>query len=214
MKVLSGRLAAFNRIYLILDKEVFSGLSLEKKTKLFSSRSIGIIQLRDKKSSKPELLKFALEIRSRFDFSGKLFIINDYPDLAVASMADGVHLGQSDLPLRRARDLLGKEMILGISCHTLDQALKAQDDGADYLGIGPVYSTATKPGCRQIGLRELSRLKGRIRIPYFAIGGIDKENLEQVKASGGNRIAVCGAVLKAASPGEAADQLLNKLRKI
>ena len=109
--------------------------------------------------------------------------------------------------------VLGKDKIIGISCHNLRQALKAQKEGADYIGIGPVYPTVTKPEYRAIGLNVLRKLKGKIKIPYFAIGGIHEGKIKEITAAGARRIAVCGAILKADDPNRAAGQLFNKIKE-
>ncbi len=190
-------------LYLIVDKPGFSGLV---------SCGVGIFQLRDKISSKPRLLSSAIRLAESLRNSGALFVVNDCIDVAVLSGADGVHLGQEDLPLKEARILLGKDKIIGISCHNLPQALKAQDEGADYIGIGPVYPTSTKPGCSPVGFKVLRPHKGKIRIPYFAIGGIGEENIDEVLAAGARRIAVSRSVLKAKDPAGAACRLSGKLK--
>lgn len=192
-------------LYLIVDKPGFSGLV---------PCGVGIFQLRDKSSSKARLLSSAIRLVKFLRNSGSLFIVNDHIDVAVLSGADGVHLGQGDLPLEEVRMLLGKDKVIGISCHNLSQALKAQEKGADYIGIGPIYPTATKPGCRPVGLKVLRRLKGKIKIPYFAIGGIGEKNINEVLAAGARRIAVSRSVLKAKDPAGAARRLYSKLKDI
>ena len=191
-------------LYLILDKPGFARLPLE---------GVGVVQLRDKVSAKSLVLSSAIKLAKRLSKTKTLFIINDYIDIALICGADGVHLGQEDIPLKAARSLLGGDKIIGISCHNLRQALKAQKEGADYIGIGPVYPTATKPEYKAIGLGPLRQLRGRIKIPYFAIGDIRQGNLGEITAAGARRIAVCRAILKASDPGRAASQLFKKLEK-
>lgn len=191
-------------LYLILDKP--------RLTKL-SSDVVGIIQLRDKVSGKSHVLSSAVKLARLLSKSKTLFIVNDHIDVAILSGSDGVHLGQDDLPLKQARKLLGKNKIIGISCHSLLQALKAQKEGADYIGIGPIYSTATKPEYKAIGLRVLRQLRGKIKIPYFAIGSINESNIKEITAAGARRIAVCRAILKADDPNRAAGQLFKKVKE-
>jgi thiamine-phosphate pyrophosphorylase len=190
-------------LYLILDKPGFARSSFD---------GVGVIQLRDKVSDKARVLSLAIRLARRLSKTKTLFILNDYVDLALLSGSDGVHLGQEDLPLKQARQVLGKNRIIGISCHNLRQALKAQAEGADYIGIGPIYETATKPGCKPIGLNPLRQLKHRIKIPYFAIGNIHEGNIREITAAGARRIAVCRAILKANNPKRAAKRLLEKLK--
>lgn len=200
-----------SRLYLILDKPTLGECSLENIYSAAIEGKIGLIQLRDKKSSKADLLDFAIRLSKGLSQSKALFIVNDYVDVAAASGADGLHLGQNDLPLNRARKILGRDRIIGISCHNLSQALRAQNEGADYIGIGPVYATATKPGYKPIGLEALGELKDKIKIPYFAIGDIHAGNIKEVIAFGARRVAVCRAVLKADNPKQTIKQLYKIL---
>lgn len=200
-----------SRLYLILDSQALAGCSLENIYSAAAGGKISLIQLRDKKSAKADILNFAVKLSKGLSQSKTLFIVNDYADLAVACGADGLHLGQEDLSLKQARKILGRDRIIGISCHNLAQALRAQNEGADYIGIGPIYATATKPEYKPIGLEVLSELKDKIKIPYFAIGDIHAGNIKQVIAAGARRVAVCRAILKADNPKEAARQLYKIL---
>jgi len=201
-----------SRLYLILDKSTLKKRSLENIYSIVSNRNIDIVQLRDKRSAKKDILNFATKLSKRLRDGRTLFIVNDYVDLAQACKADGVHLGQSDLSLKQARKILGKHKIIGISCHNLSQAQKAQKEGADYIGIGPVFKTATKPGYKTIGLKVLKELKEKIKIPYFAIGGINQGNIDKIISCAGRRVAVCGEILEAKNPKQASAKLLNKLK--
>lgn len=199
-----------SQLYLILNKPSFSKRSLKKIDSVLASGKISLLQLRNKQSSKQKVLDSAIKI-SKLLKNRALLIINDYVDIAFVCRADGVHLGQGDLSLKQARSILGKDKIIGVSCHNLAQALKAQRDGADYIGIGPVFKTATKPESKAIGLKALKELKNKIKIPYFAIGGIDEKNINKVIASYARRIAVCQAILQAKNPKKSARQLWQKL---
>jgi thiamine-phosphate pyrophosphorylase len=202
-----------SRLYLILDKKTVGRTPLTAVAHKLRNAGADLVQLRDKNSDKLETLKDAFRLKRLLEGSRTLFIINDYPDIAAISGADGVHLGQCDGPLKAARRLLGKDKIIGVSCHSLKQGLAAQKNGADYIGIGPVFKTPTKPGHKAIGLRELAKFKNNIRIPYFAIGDISKGNLNLILSVGVKRAAVCRAVLKAKNPvGEikALKKLLNR----
>jgi thiamine-phosphate pyrophosphorylase len=118
------------------------------------------------------------------------------------------------MKIRRARAILGKEKIIGISCHSLRQALAAQAQGADYIGIGPIFPTATKPRYAAIGLSSILQLAKRIRIPFFAIGNINSKNLNLVYALGAKRVALCRAILKEKNEGRATTYFSNRLRKL
>ncbi|MDD4908409.1 MAG: thiamine phosphate synthase [Candidatus Omnitrophica bacterium] len=179
----------------IADKETCGDtVKLLRKIKASKGDPAFLFQLRDKRKDKlGEMLREARKLKT---LAGKntLFIINDHPDIAMAAKADGVHLGQEDLPLGAARKLLGKSKIIGISCHNLKEALRAQKEGADYIGIGPVLPTPTKPENTAIGTEVLKKLSKSLRIPFFAIGGIDETNLNKILAAGAKRAAVCRAV--------------------
>ena len=201
-----------SQLYLILDKPTLGSRSLEKIYSAASQGKIGLIQLRDKQSAKSDVLVLAIKLSKRLSLSKTLFIVNDYIDVAIASGADGLHLGQDDLSVNAARQILGNDRIIGVSCHNLAQALKAQKEGADYIGIGPIYATATKPEYKPIGLKILRQLKDKIRIPYFAIGDIHLGNVSEVADSGARRIAVCRAILKATDPKATVKQLYEILK--
>jgi len=185
-----------SRLYLILDKKTAGEASVSDIAARAAGAGSTIIQLRDKSGKKETLLKDAYSIKKALCGTQALFIINDYVDVAKIVDADGVHLGQSDTPIRTARRILGKDKIVGISCHNLRQALDARRQGADYIGIGPVYPTPTKPDHRPVGLRLLRAVSRKVGIPFFAIGNINPGNLKEVKAAGAERIAVCRAALK------------------
>ena len=133
-----------------------------------------------------------------------LFIINDRVDIAHILGADGVHLGQEDIDINSARDLLGKDSIIGLSTHCPEQAQIAVESGADYIGVGPVFVTPTKPGRSAVGLEYVrwayENITINTNIPWFAIGGINLENLNQVLDAGASRIAVVRAIINAENP--------------
>ncbi len=122
------------------------------------------------------------------------FIMNDYIDIAMAVSADGVHLGQDDMPIEEARRVTGNKMIIGISTHNLNQAIKAQEHGADYIGFGPVFQTSTKDAGKSKGLMSLKNICSKIRIPVVAIGGISSENINDVMNAGAEACAIISAI--------------------
>lgn len=156
-----------------------------------------IIQLRDKTSSAKIILKKAKEIMKFIDRllpkRKPIFIINDRVDIAVLSKADGVHLGQDDLSVSEAKNLLGFGKIIGKSTHDIEQGLKAQKEGAVYVSVGPVYSTPTKPKRHPVGLEYVKQAAEKIRIPWVAIGGINRETAEEVVKAGARNLAVVRA---------------------
>ena len=141
-----------------------------------------------------------------------LFIVNDRVDIAYILEADGVHLGQDDIDVASARKILGNNAIIGVSTHAPEQALKAVEDGADYIGVGPVFTTPTKPGRQSVGLDYVKWVSENIDIPAFAIGGIDLTNVQEVVQAGAHRIAVVRAIINAKSPEKAAGEFHTSLR--
>lgn len=167
------------------------------------------LQLRDKEAGGAEMLRLALEMRDLLekDASGCLLFVNDRLDVAAASGAHGVHLGQEDLPAAAARPLAG-EMILGVSAMTVEQAVKAEAEGADYLGVGPVFPTPSKAEATfQIGIEGLQEIRKAVRVPLVAIGGIGEGDIEQVFEAGADGIAVISAVASAGDMLEAVRRL-------
>lgn len=159
-----------------------------------------IVQLRIKTLPDREILRRAKVLRDITRGHDALLIVNDRPDLALLSRADGVHVGQDELGVSEARRVLGPGRIVGVSTHDLAQARKAVLDGADYLGCGPTFPSGTKTFEQFPGLDFLRAVSGEIRLPAFAIGGIDPENIGQVMAAGMTRAAVSGAIWRAADP--------------
>jgi thiamine-phosphate pyrophosphorylase len=171
-----------------------------------------VVQLRDKDAEAGDLIRWGEAFRVTAERHGALFIVNDRPDVAMALDADGVHLGQDDLPAGFARDLMGPNAIIGMSTHSPAQLDSAPAE-ADYLCAGPVWETPTKPGRAAAGL-DLVRhaAAGDERRPWFAIGGIDAGNVSEVVQAGARRIVVVRAVTEASSPGAAVRELLEGMR--
>jgi len=170
-----------------------------------------IIQLREKDYSTRDLYRLALRFRELTATAGVLLIINDRLDIALAVAADGVHLGQDDLPLPVAREL-APEILIGISTHTLDEALEAQRNGADYINIGPIFPTKTKKGVeRFLGPHAIASIKERIEIPFTVMGGINETNINEAVEQGAHRVAVVTAVTKAPDIAEAVRSLREKI---
>ena len=202
-----------SRLYALIDKDTTKEPALLLARKL-SKSGVDIIQLRDKNSSKASILEEACRLSQALKNKRAIFIVNDYPEIAKLSGSDGVHLGQSDATVKKARSILGKNKLIGVSCSNLNQALKAEKEGADYIGIGPVFRTPLKSGCRPIGLKSVKELSRRIKIPVFAIGNINRNNLERVTSCGLNRVAVCRAFLKTKNMQKSAAYFREKLKGI
>jgi thiamine-phosphate pyrophosphorylase len=176
---------------------------------------VDIVQLRDKRASQGELLSLAAELKEICEQSGALFTVNDDAELARLSGAAGVHLGQEDGPLARARAILGPSSIVGRSVSSVEEALEAVGEGADYLGVGTVYATPTKPEEEAVGLALLRELAGRgVPVPWFAIGGVTFETAREIAETGAPGFAVVRAVLDAEDPESAARELRSFLTEI
>jgi thiamine-phosphate pyrophosphorylase len=176
---------------------------------------VDVVQLRDKHASREELLPLASELKEICAQAGGFFTINDDVELARLSNVHGVHLGQEDEPVADAREILGPRAIVGRSAGTPEEALEAVREGADYLGVGTVYATPTKPNATVTGLevvREVARLK--LSVPWFAIGGVTFETAREVAEAGAPGFAVVRAVLDADDPAAAARELRSYLERI
>lgn len=163
-----------------------------------------MIQLRDKEASDEELTHLAKEILKVTRSKNVPLIVNDRVRVAGLSGAQGVHLGQNDGPLKEARLVLGDAAIIGRSTHSREQIIEAQEEGFDYIGVGPVFSTPTKPGVASVGLDLVRFAAQNIRIPFVAIGGINESNASQVREAGATAVAVVRAVIDSKDPESAA----------
>lgn len=187
-------LLAGAKLYVIVDAAVCGDRDPVAVATEAVAGGADLIQWRAKTWPADRRLETARRLAAALAVCPALFIVNDHLDVALAVGADGVHLGQDDLPVAVARPLMGPDRLIGVSTHSLEQALAAQEGGADYLGVGPVFATPTKPDYRPVGTGFLEQVAGRITIPYFAIGGIDQANLPLVSSCGATRIAVVRAV--------------------
>ena len=186
-----------SRLYLIVDKKACRKNSIFDITSRVKGLDVDIIQFRDKESKKGEIIRNAFLIHKLLLDTKKLFIVNDYLDVAKLINSDGLHIGQYDTPIEIARRILGEDKIIGVSCHNLKQAIQAQKRGADYISIGPVFATATKPEYEPIGLNLIKALNTKIKIPFFVIGDVNLDNMNRVLSTGAKRVAVCRAILQA-----------------
>jgi thiamine-phosphate pyrophosphorylase len=174
---------------------------------------VRLVQLRDKRASKRALFSKALAARRLVDRYDALLVLNDHLDVALATGADGVHLGQDDLPIAAAR-ALAPDLVLGASSHSLEQALEAEAAGASYVNIGPIYPTATKENApRFLGPEAITAIAPHLHVPYTCMGGIHGANLDQVLAAGARIVAVVTAVTKAPDPRAAAAELIARIRQ-
>jgi thiamine-phosphate pyrophosphorylase len=198
-------------LYVILDREAARGRPLPELLEAVLGGGCRLVQLREKSLPMVELLPLARALRARCREAGALFIVNDRADLALAVDADGLHVGQDDLPAAAARRLLPPPMRLGVSTHDPDQARRALADGADYVAVGSMFPTATKAGFQLVGPELLRRVRGDIPVPLVAIGGITEANVGQVMEAGADAVAVISAVCAAADPREATARFLSRI---
>ena len=173
---------------------------------------VDIVQLREKNAEAGDLVRWSRVFRKAADEHGALFMINDRADVAIACEADGLHVGRNDLPSQWARRFVGPDMILGLSCHSAGDHDNLPAE-VDYVTAGPVWATPTKPDREATGLELVTRAAHKVKLPWFAIGGVDGGNIRQVVRAGGTRIVVVRAVTEAEDPAYAVKELLSALPK-
>ena len=195
------------RLYVLIDGAATAGAFAVRAQSLVAA-GVHVLQLRDKRLTDRELLARARMLRQITAGTSTLFVLNDRPDLAALAHADGVHVGQDELSVKEVRAIVGPEMLIGVSTHSIEQARRAVLDGANYLGCGPTFPSGTKEFREFPGIDFLRQVSQEISLPAFAIGGITAENLRLVRAAGFCRVAVSGAVADATEPVAAARQLL------
>lgn len=200
------------RLCLVADVEAAGKRDLVAIIREAATGGATLIQLRGKSLDTRDFLDLAVQASNFLKPRGIPLIINDRADVALASGADGLHLGQNDLPLAYARKILGKERLIGISVNTIEEARAGESGGADYAGVGPIHFTSSKDRLPAIlGLEGLRSIREKVRIPILAIGGIDAENAKAVMASGADGIAVISAIMGADNISEATQKLLSAL---
>jgi thiamine-phosphate pyrophosphorylase len=199
-------------LYVVLDRTASAGRDLEVILDATLAGGCRMIQLREKEWPSGRLLPLAERLRNRCRRSGATFIVNDRVDLALAVGADGVHLGQDDLPPRAARPLLRPGMVLGRSTHSVGQAREAQADGADYIAIGSMFPTRTKPDFQLVGPELIRAIRPETRSPLVGIGGVTRENVAEVIRAGADGVAVISAVCGAPDPAAATREFLAAIR--
>jgi len=199
------------RLYVLIDGRS-SREALQRLAASLVEAGTHVIQFRDKQLDDGVLLDRARLLRDLTTGSGTLLIVNDRPDLAALARADGVHLGQEDVSVKDARTIVGPEMLIGVSTHSIEQARQAVLDGANYIGVGPTFPSGTKQFNEFPGLELLQAVSAEIRLPAFAIGGITRESLPEVLAAGVSRVAVSGAITGTDDPAAATREMLAELR--
>ncbi|MBW2607639.1 MAG: thiamine phosphate synthase [Deltaproteobacteria bacterium] len=195
-------------LYLVTDRSLSRGKATLEIVKAAICGGVTCVQLREKNCSTLEFIKEALSVKEYLKKHNIPLIINDRVDVAQAVQADGVHLGQTDMPLKMAKDILKGSMIIGISVESLEDAIRAEKDGADYIGISPIFATPTKTDTAPpLGLEGLKVICKAVSLPKVAIGGLNRKNAGEVILNGAGGIAVVSAIVSADDPRKAAEEL-------
>lgn len=183
-------------LYLILDQQ-YTKKDIVTVAIEAVEAGVDIIQYREKVLPKKGALAIAKRLREVTNKAGVIFIVNDDPALSLAVDADGVHLGQEDIPVEVARKILGKDKVIGISTHNHQEVLEANSLGVDYIGFGPIFRSNTRMVTFPHGIDEIKRMKGSISVPIIAIGGINQDNVSDVIMAGADGVAVISAIISA-----------------
>src|SRR3989338_2049689 len=200
------------KLYVITESAISRGRSNEFAVKEAIKGGAEIIQLREKQWDKNKIKEEAIKLLKICKKNNALFIVNDYIDIALEIGADGVHLGQSDVPIQEARKLCGDKLVIGLSTHSVEQAVKADKEDVDYITIGPIFKTRAKD--YTVGVAIIKDILKKIKKPLIAIGGINKNNIDSVLEQGIKSVAVISAVVSADDVKEAAEELVEKIKGV
>ena len=201
-------------LYLVTDRGLARGRSTLEIVRAAVHGGATVVQLREKDCSTRDFIEQALTIKEFVKDRGVPLIINDRVDVAQAVKADGVHLGQTDMPLGMAKKILGDSMIIGISAESQQDAVEAEKGGADYLGVSPIYATPTKSDTAlPLGLEGLREIRKAVRLPLVGIGGLNRDNAAEVIRSGADGVAVVSAIVAADDPQTAADAIKQTIKE-
>ena len=198
-----------NKLYVITESGISKGRSNEEVVSEAIKGGAGIIQLREKQWDKNKIKNEAIKLLKICKENNVLFIVNDYVDIALELGADGVHLGQADMSIEEARKICGNKLIIGLSTHSVDQSIKADKEDVDYITLGPIYKTRSKD--YTVGTDIIKGILTKIKKPLIAIGGINKNNLDEVLRQGVRSVAVISAVVAVENIKEAAKELVDKI---
>ncbi len=196
-------------LYLVTDRDLMSTKTLEEAVEQAIMGGCTLVQLREKTASSRNFYETAINVKTITDKYNVPLIINDRVDIALAIDAHGVHVGQSDLPAAVVRKIIGKDKILGVSAGTVEKAIEAQREGADYIGVGALFSTSTKTDAKSVSRETLIKIIKEVSIPVVGIGGINLENAVQLKNTGINGIAVVSAIIAQKDIKSAAEKMLE-----
>jgi len=202
------------RLYAITGESFHPGRELATVMAEAIEGGADVIQLRDKTSGKREVLRKAKLLRELTREKGATFIVNDHIDVALAVEADGIHLGQDDLPIREARRIVGERMAIGVSTHAIEEAREAEREGADYIGVGPVFPTRTKADVvAPVTTAYVRQVAAEIRIPWVAIGGIKLHNVDEVLQAGATRICAVSEIVGSDDVAETCRAFIRKIER-
>lgn len=201
-------------LYVVTDRTWLGEKSLVEQVELTIKAGATFIQLREKELSFDEFVKIAKEVKVVTDKYKIPFVINDNVEVALAVGADGIHVGQSDMQAKNVRALIGDDKIIGVSAQTVEQAVKAEECGADYLGVGAVFSTSTKKDANSVSFDTLKEICNAVSIPVVAIGGISRNNILELGGSGVDGVAVISAIFAQPDISSAAAELLKLSSKM
>lgn len=201
-------------LYAVTDRAWTKNVTLMEQVKQALDGGITFLQLREKELSEEEFIKEAKEMKELAAQYKIPFVINDNIKVALEVDADGVHIGQDDMSVEEARKLLGEDKIIGVSAHNVKEAMKAQEGGADYLGVGAVCATSTKKDANVVSKEEIKKIKETVDIPIVAIGGIKKDNIDALTGTGVDGVAVVSAIFAAGDITKDTKELLNTVKEM
>ena len=197
------------KIYLVTDEKACNGKDFYKCIEEAIKGGVKIVQLREKTLSTKDFFIKALKVKEICKNYGALFIINDRLDIAQAVEADGVHLGQSDMPIEKAKEILKNKFLIGVTARNVDEAIKAELEGADYIGSGAIFGTSTKDNAKKLEIEELKKIINSVKIPVFAIGGINTNNVSMLKNIGLQGVCSVSGILSEKDCKKAVENILK-----
>lgn len=201
-------------VYLVTDRDLMSTETIEEAIEQAIAGGTTLIQLREKECSSLDFYNTAVKVKEICDKNKVPLLINDRLDIALAVDADGVHVGQSDLPASVVRKIIGEDKIIGVSAGNLKDAVKAERDGADYIGVGAMYATGTKKDAKPTSLETLKEIRKNVNIPIVVIGGINKDRIKDFKGTNINGVAIVSAIIAQKDIKRSANDIKNEFNKL